>query len=130
MRVDGNAGSTIGYEPNTKDEWQEQPDFSEPPLALSGAADRWNHSKPISCDLHDYLEIACLYKIQVYLTLANGVNHCGIPVTIKINVEREECLQIQPDSDSEKIDIPLYLLENMKAITSNTHFNTICFVKP
>jgi len=43
MRVDGNAGSTIGYEPNSQGQWQEQPDFSEPSLALSGAADRWNH---------------------------------------------------------------------------------------
>ncbi len=43
MRVDGNQGSTIGYEPNTKGEWQEQPDFSEPSYELSGAAQRWNH---------------------------------------------------------------------------------------
>ncbi|QRX81934.1 catalase [Glaciimonas sp. PAMC28666] len=43
MRVDSNAGSTVGYEPNSKGAWQEQPDFSEPPLALEGAADHWNH---------------------------------------------------------------------------------------
>ncbi len=34
MRGNNNAGSTIGYEPNTKGEWQEQPDFSEPPLSM------------------------------------------------------------------------------------------------
>ncbi|WP_417430247.1 catalase [Kiloniella sp.] len=43
MRVDGNGGSRIGYEPNTKDEWNEQPDFAEPPLSIEGAADHWNH---------------------------------------------------------------------------------------
>ncbi len=43
MRVDGNHGSTIGYEPNSMGEWQEQPDFSEPPLSVEGAADHWNH---------------------------------------------------------------------------------------
>ena len=43
MRVDGNHGSTIGYEPNSHGEWQEQPDFSEPPLDLEGTAGRWNH---------------------------------------------------------------------------------------
>lgn len=42
MRVDGNYGSTKGYEPNSYGEWQEQPDFSEPPLAIDGAADHWN----------------------------------------------------------------------------------------
>ncbi len=43
MRVDGNQGSTIGYEPNSQGEWQEQPDYSEPPMNLSGAAARWDH---------------------------------------------------------------------------------------
>ena len=43
MRVDGNHGSTLGYEPNSYGEWQEQPDFSEPPLDLEGSAGRWNH---------------------------------------------------------------------------------------
>lgn len=42
MRVDGNQGSRLHYEPNTYGEWQEQPDFSEPPLALEGAADRYD----------------------------------------------------------------------------------------
>ena len=43
MRVDGNKGATIGDEPNSKGEWQQQPDFSEPPLAIEGAADHWDH---------------------------------------------------------------------------------------
>lgn len=43
MRVDGNYGSTLGYEPNSYGEWQEQPDFREPPLSIEGAADHWNH---------------------------------------------------------------------------------------
>ncbi|HBW22541.1 MAG: catalase [Elusimicrobia bacterium GWA2_56_46] len=43
MRVDGNHGGTLGYEPNSYGEWQEQPDFSEPPLNLEGAAGHWNH---------------------------------------------------------------------------------------
>ncbi|UCF99525.1 MAG: catalase [Spirochaetaceae bacterium] len=43
MRVDGNYGGTLGYEPNSYEEWQDQPDFREPPLHLDGAADHWNH---------------------------------------------------------------------------------------
>lgn len=42
MRVNNNAGSTIGYEPNSYGQWQEQPGFKEPPLAINGAADHWN----------------------------------------------------------------------------------------
>ncbi len=43
MRTDGNYGATIGYEPNSYEEWQEQPEFKEPPLEIDGAADYWNH---------------------------------------------------------------------------------------
>ncbi|MCW9059382.1 MAG: catalase [Gammaproteobacteria bacterium] len=42
MRVDGNFGSTKGYEPNSLGEWQEQPEVKEPPLAIGGAAYHWN----------------------------------------------------------------------------------------
>jgi catalase len=43
MRVDGNYGSTLGYEPNSYGQWQQQPAFAEPPLSIDGAADHWNH---------------------------------------------------------------------------------------
>ena len=43
MRVDGNQGGRLAYEPNSYGEWAEQPDFADPPLSLEGAADHWNH---------------------------------------------------------------------------------------
>jgi len=43
MRVDGNHGGRLHYEPNTYGEWREQPDFSEPPLALEGAGARYDY---------------------------------------------------------------------------------------
>ncbi|MEM5433910.1 catalase [Paraburkholderia diazotrophica] len=43
MRVDGNMGGATPYNPNTRGEWLDQPDFSEPPLSIEGAADHWNH---------------------------------------------------------------------------------------
>jgi catalase len=43
MRVDGNMGGATPYNPNTRGEWLDQPDFSEPPLSVEGAADHWNH---------------------------------------------------------------------------------------
>ena len=50
MRVDDNHGGTLGYEPNSYGEWQEQAEFREPPLDLEGAADQWNHRE----DSDDY----------------------------------------------------------------------------
>src|SRR3546814_9116093 len=42
MRVDGNAGATLAYVPNSANEWADRPDFSEPPLAIRGDADHWD----------------------------------------------------------------------------------------
>ncbi|MGV8960687.1 MAG: catalase [Stenotrophomonas sp.] len=41
-RMDGNYGSLPHYEPNSFHQWQEQPEFREPPLKISGDADWWN----------------------------------------------------------------------------------------
>ena len=49
MRVDGNHGGTLGYEPNDQGAWAEQPDFSEPPLSIEGAADHWHHREDTDC---------------------------------------------------------------------------------
>ncbi|HCR3978802.1 catalase [Citrobacter koseri] len=43
MRVDGNSGNGPTYEPNSFGVFQEQPDFSEPPLSVEGAAAHWDH---------------------------------------------------------------------------------------
>jgi catalase len=50
MRVDGNSAGAISYEPNSYGEWQEQPDFAEPPLAIDGDAAKFNFRE----DDHDY----------------------------------------------------------------------------
>lgn len=84
----------------------------------------------LSCDLHDYLEIACMYKIKVSLKLADGEHYKGTPITTTINAEKEECLLFLPDSSDEQVRIPVHLLEQMEAITHNRHFNTVLFTGP
>lgn len=86
--------------------------------------------QPISCDLHDYLEIACIYKIPVHLLLTNGEEYSGIPITIEVNTNREEYLQLLIDSSNERTDIVLHELETMEAITPNTHFSKVIFSSP
>ena len=41
-RVDGNYGGLPHYEPNSFNQWQEQPEYREPPLKINGDADFWN----------------------------------------------------------------------------------------
>lgn len=42
MRVDGNYGSTIHYQPNSFHQWEDQPTYREPPMKIDGNADFWN----------------------------------------------------------------------------------------
>jgi len=60
MRVDGNYGATLGYEPNSYGEWQQQPQFAEPPLSLEGAADHWNHRE----DQDYYTQPGLLFRLM------------------------------------------------------------------
>ena len=60
MRVDGNHGATLSYEPNSYGEWQEQPDYAEPPLSLEGAADHWNHRE----DTDYYSQPGALFRLM------------------------------------------------------------------
>jgi catalase len=60
MRVDGNHGSRIGYEPNSYGQWQEQPDYREPPLSIEGAAEHWNHRE----DTDYYSQAGDLFRLM------------------------------------------------------------------
>lgn len=94
MRTDGNSGSTIGYEPNSYGEWQEQNEFKEPPLELSGAADHWNHRE----DNDDYYSQAGdLFRLmsgkqQQVLFENTARNMDGTPMEIKVR-HIKNCLQ-------------------------------------
>ena len=42
MRVDGNQGSLLHYEPNSYGEWEDSQELMEPPLKIDGDAAHWN----------------------------------------------------------------------------------------
>jgi len=93
MRVDGNYGSTLGYEPNSYGEWQEQPEFKEPALKIDGAADHWNHRE----DDDYYTQPGDLFRImnkeQQQVLFENTARNMGdSPKEIKIR-HIKNCLQ-------------------------------------
>lgn len=94
MRTDDNYGATLGYEPNSYGEWQEQPEFKEPPLELSGAADHWNHRE----DNDDYYSQAgdlfrLISKEQQQVLFENTARNMGdAPKEIKVR-HIKNCLQ-------------------------------------
>jgi len=85
VRVDGNYGATLSYEPNSYGEWQEQPDFKEPPLSIEGAGDHWNHRE----DTDYYTQPGLLFRLmspgQQAVLIANTAADIGpAPREIKI----------------------------------------------
>ncbi len=97
MRVDGNYGSTLHYEPNSYGEWEEQPEFAEPPLALEGAADRWNYRED---DSDYYTQPGLLFRLigeekQRVLYENTARNMAGTTKEVQIRHIRN-CLQADP----------------------------------
>src|SRR5208337_4998090 len=74
MRVDGNYGSTLGYEPNSYGEWQQLPDFAEPPLKLEGTADHWNFRED---DDDYYTQPGLLFRLMGDAPKMIKIRHIG-----------------------------------------------------
>jgi len=94
MRVDGNHGSTLGYEPNSYGEWQEQPGFREPSLGIGGGADHWDYRED---DDDYYTQPGNLFRLmsgeQQEVLFANTARAMGdAPEEIKIR-HIENCLK-------------------------------------
>lgn len=60
MRFDGNAGGAVNYEPNSFDGPVEDARFKEPPLRISGDADRYDHREGND----DYTQAGNLYRLM------------------------------------------------------------------
>ena len=114
MRVDGNYGCTLGYEPNSYGEWREQPDFKEPPLSIEGAADHWNHRE----DDDYYSQPGLLFRLmsaeQQQVLFENTARGMGdAPREIKIR-HISNCLKADPaygTGVAKAMDIPLTEVE-------------------
>ncbi|MBV2129126.1 Rho-binding antiterminator [Arsukibacterium indicum] len=49
----------------------------------------------LKCDLHDYVEIVCLYHYPLCLTLASGEVLHGTALDTRYNDARQECLLLE-----------------------------------
>ena len=86
MRFDGNFGGALNYEPNSMGGPVEDKRFSEPPLKISGDADRYDHR---AGDVDDFIQPGNLYRLmnadqknQTYNNIAEAMD--GVPERIKV----------------------------------------------
>ena len=83
------------------------------------------NKKTIRCDLHDYIEIACMYGFEVELETKNGEIFSGKAQTIASDSQKQECLVLS-QADIQK-QVVLSQLRRMRALTQNPHFTTVEF---
>ena len=79
----------------------------------------------ISCELHDFLEIACLYGYRVKLTLKDRQIIEGKALDVLTTAEKQEYLII--DNGLEHQNIESNQLSKMQVLTPNAKFTEVTF---
>lgn len=68
--------------------------------------------RPLNCDLHDYLEIACMHRYDLQIELLDGPSFAARALTTRTAPSKEEFLVLQqPDGQFE------VRLDRLQAIT-------------
>ncbi len=79
----------------------------------------------ISCEQHDYIEIACTFRYPLKLTLVSGAVIEGIGIDTARNAQKQECIEI--DSGGEHTLVVLDEVSIIEACVDNPHFQTVSF---
>lgn len=82
-------------------------------------------TKIISCALHDFIEIACLYGYQIRLQLRDEKSITGRAIGTETTSDRREYLLLESAGKPHKIE--LVEIHRMQAITRNSQFDTVHF---
>lgn len=87
-------------------------------------------SSSLRCDLHDYVEIACIFAYNIQLQLKNGESKQGVAVTTAHNIHGDECIKLAvaaEGNDSDYALIPLNDLASLTVLTKNARFSEVQF---
>lgn len=81
-------------------------------------------SQLIACELHDYIEIACMYAYQLRLTLKNQDVFEGKAVDTWVDKNKREYLVI---SDGQRHLIELSQLSKLEVLSDEPRFTVVEF---
>ncbi|WP_049630376.1 Rho-binding antiterminator [Cellvibrio sp. pealriver] len=79
----------------------------------------------ISCNQHDYIEIVCMYRYPIKLTLITGDTLEGIALDTQRNDHKEECLKIDIKGVEELV--VLEHIKTLEVLVENPHLQKIGF---
>lgn len=87
--------------------------------------EKTNQQQPISCEKHDYLEIACLYNYEVEISLRDGRKLKAIAETTLTKPNKIEYLIVK--IDDAVTELPMLELESLVVLTKPARFLRIDF---
>ncbi len=90
----------------------------------TAVASKPDMAPPIACHLHDYIEIACLYGLEIELVLKDG-SHLRGQAKTTLTVQRKEYLLLI--EHGKETPVALDQLQRMKALLKNPYFSEIVF---
>lgn len=79
----------------------------------------------MSCSDYDYIEIVCMYRYPIAITLASGVQLECIARDTKRDEQKRECIQV--DNQGELQLIVLDELRTLEVLVDNPHFTKVTF---
>ena len=77
----------------------------------------------LHCDDHDYLEIACTFRLPVRLVLKEGGSLEGVPRDTGYTPDRQECLLLEVDG--ERQPVIMAQIKTLIALQDNPHFSVV-----
>lgn len=79
----------------------------------------------LSCDQHDYIEIVCMFRYPIKLTMKSGeVLEC-IALDTLLNDNRDECMRVDVHGDQRLV--VLTDITKLDVCVDNPHFKTLSF---
>jgi len=81
----------------------------------------------ITCEHHDFVEIACLFRYPVYLVMRCGEPIAGVAINTRLNEQREECIEIIQHGQSRLV--VLDKVARLKVRIENPHFQSVSFIE-
>ncbi len=80
---------------------------------------------PIACDLHDHLEVACLYRYDLEVMLRDGSVTEGTAVTTRTAPDKVEYLVVE--QGGERREVPMHEIARIDVSTPGARFDTLRF---
>ena len=80
----------------------------------------------ISCEEYDYIEIACLYRYPIKLTMSEGNPVEGVALDTRRNSKNEECIQVGIKADDTELVVLDDILK-LEVCVDNPHFSEVIF---